>query len=366
MAYCLRCEIEFKRSEKSVVKCIICEEKYHGKCVKLTDEEIALLINNDFINFTCKTCSKMGVLTEIKELKNIIQDLIKVVNEQKESIDNNSELINKIGNKLEINSGNTQTYSETLNKNREILLIKPKNDQNNEITRKDLKVNIDPSKLAIGVENVKNIKNGGVIINCSDANSKGIMKNKVVEVMGDKYKVEEGQLKKPKIMIVGAEEDFLEMENEEVLKAIIEQNNKNWDGKVSVVKKYSKRNKKNSTNIVIEVEPDIHVNILKTGKINIGWKKCVTYEYFDITRCFNCAGYNHKANKCTNNTACFKCGENHKTDKCRSDIIKCINCTVITQKYKVNLNADHYAYDLNCPCYKKCIERESNKIKYNF
>lgn len=367
---CIRCDIEFKRNEKGIVKCLICCEKYHAKCAKLTEEEVSLILNNDNINYSCKICNKIGILAEIKELKSMILNISTIMQEQQESIINTNEVLSefvkhKVGKEsIQHDQIKKSSYADVLTKNKEVLLIKPMKEQKNDETRKDLKVNIDPSKLAVGVENVKNIKNGGVVINCANANSKDIIKNKVVEVMGDKYKVEDGSFKKPKLIVSGVEEEFLNMENEEIIKAVVEQNDVNLEGKLTVVKKYKKKNKKNSVNIIIEVEPDKYVNLIKKEKINIGWRKCNIYDYFDITRCFKCAGYNHKSNKCTNNITCFKCGENHITNECKSEILKCINCLTIREKLKINVNPDHAANDLNCPCYKRHVERQCNETKY--
>ena len=312
----------------------------------------------------------MEILCEMKELKSMVQNIMEKIQEQQENIKNTNEILNEVLQNNETKDQNKceqlnkRSYSDVLTNNKEVLLIKPMKEQKNDETRKDLKTNIDPSKLAVGVENVKNIKNGGVIINCANANSKDIIKNRVKEVMGDKYKVEEGTFKKPKMIITGVEEEFITTDNEEILKAVIDQNDKNLEGKLKVVKKYAKKNKKNSANIVIEVEPDNYLSLKNTEKINIGWRKCNIYDYFDITRCFNCAGYNHKANKCTNRIACYKCGENHKTSDCKSNVLKCINCLSITEKLKINLNPDHAANDLNCPCYKRQVERQNSETRF--
>ena len=58
------------------------------------------------------------------------------------------------------------------------------------------------------------------------------------------------------------------------------------------------------------------------------------------------------------------CGENDKTRDCISNVFKCINYLSIAEKLKINLNPDHAANGLNCPCYKKQIERQNTETKF--
>lgn len=72
-------------------------------------------------------------------------------------------------------------------------------------TKNDIKRKIYPSKLGIGIENIKNIRERGIAISCSNADSKEKLKSKVQEEIGNKYEVVDGEIKNPTITIVRAE-----------------------------------------------------------------------------------------------------------------------------------------------------------------
>lgn len=43
---------------------------------------------------------------------------------------------------------------------------------------------------------------------------------------------------------------------------------------------------------------------------------------------------------------------------------KCINCIKKVRKYKLKeIRVDHSAYDRNCPCYAKELEKQKDRIK---
>src|SRR5215468_8413733 len=45
-----------------------------------------------------------------------------------------------------------------------------------------------------------------------------------------------------------------------------------------------------------------------------------------IKQCFNCQGYGHRANACTKNLKCGKCGQEHETRTCSESKTRCANC----------------------------------------
>ncbi|KAK9878553.1 hypothetical protein WA026_022625 [Henosepilachna vigintioctopunctata] len=234
MANCFHCEIEIKKREKWMLKCFICGLISHLKCANVSEAEHNVITSNPSINYTCKTCSKAEFLIELKKVKTALDDVKKTIEQQQikfgeqiillqESINKS----NKTNDTLLINSNsNLKGYSQDSKKTRE------------EITEK-----IKPEDLAIGVENIKYVKNGGILINCTDNNSKEKIKNKMEE-FGDKYQIEEPKVRKPNIMLVNVEKEYIERENDEIEKCLGEQNcslqgeNKN---KIKILRKYVKK-----------------------------------------------------------------------------------------------------------------------------
>lgn len=54
----------------------------------------------------------------------------------------------------------------------------------------------------------------------------------------------------------------------------------------------------------------------------------------------------------------------HKTKECVNTIRKCANCLHANDRFKLELKANHSAYDINCPMYLKLLENGKKKIEY--
>lgn len=219
--------------------------------------------------------------------------------------------------------------------------------------------------MAIAVEQIKEGKDGAVIINCSNTNSKEKLKEMVVNELGNKYSVVDGRKKDPRIIIRGAEEEYITARDEDILEALKEQNDLevNEHSTLSVHSKYNQKGQRNKGNIILTVDVTLKNKICELGKLNIGWRRCVVHEYFSITRCYKCARYGHIAIKCENNLTCINCAGPHRISDCESNTQKCINCEETNRKVKKALKTDHSASDPNCPCYRRIVEIESKKTK---
>jgi hypothetical protein len=75
--------------------------------------------------------------------------------------------------------------------------------------------------------------------------------------------------------------------------------------------------------------------------------------HLQITQCFKCYGYGHRAQQCRHEQKCGKCGGTHETNSCTNNEIKCINC-----------RENHQAWRHDCP--KRVAEsRRLAEIKLN-
>lgn len=305
-------------------------------------------------------------------LKKMLETCITAIKEHNDRIDEQDKKIQLFINneKLEKNVTEVKNTYANITKigAKEAVLIRPVNEeQKSSETQEEITGVIDPSKCGIRVENIKSISKGGIIVNCSNADSKGKLKNKMQEELGNKYKVEDAKLKKPKIKIKGTELKFINRENTDILQDIMEQNEIKEEFKedLKIIRKYEKKSKRNCGIVIMEVSPNIFTEITKRGKLNAGWRECKVEEYFDIVQCYKCARFNHFAKDCENNITCFKCSGNHKTENCSNDFSKCINCEKTMDKLKIKLDCNHTAYDRNCPCLTRNIERIVNRTNYN-
>lgn len=88
-------------------------------------------------------------------------------------------------------------------------------------------------------------------------------------------------------------------------------------------------------------------------------------EYISLLRCFKCCSFYHFAKDCIKEEMSGNCAKRHATKDCMNQIKKCVNCEGKIKKYKNDLNSDHSAYNKNCPCYKKEIEKLKSRIHCN-
>lgn len=238
---CTYCNVDIKRTEKQTVKCVFCDGCFHYKCTELTEEQYNAINAKESIKYMCRYCEKNGFVQDIKILKNMMETCLKVIEEQSETIKRNELLLNEV---LLSKSKKNSSYADIVTRrNEEILVVRPINEeQRNDVTRTDLKEKVDPSKLAAGVETIKNTKKGAIILKCSDSESKEKIKNKVEETLSEKYTVEEVAVTNRKLMIVGTEDKMIKRKNEDILETILEQNEiEELRNKVKIIKKWSKK-----------------------------------------------------------------------------------------------------------------------------
>lgn len=101
--------------------------------------------------------------------------------------------------------------------------------------------------------------------------------------------------------------------------------------------------KREESALIIEMDDTTYVEMLKKGKINIGWRKCHIADYVNVKRCFNCWGFYHIAKNCTRPISCAKCAGDHKISDCKAEKEKCINYMYKNKTYNLKINEEHSA-----------------------
>ena len=92
--------------------------------------------------------------------------------------------------------------------------------------------------------------------------------------------------------------------------------------------------------------------ILRNARVANRFHPAVRYTpQFQVTRCFNCQGYGHRAQVCTRKQKCGKCSGDHKTAECKGkkEDYRCALC-----------QGSHSAWDNSCPWKRE----EINKLEY--
>lgn len=360
-----------KAKGRELIQCDLCRESECNTCtgISVSEQRVLQLKGTRVLSYTCKKCRNFG--RKLNNIEILIQEEInkmhKIIEEQNTKITKQNELIadllDDIKNQKECKVN--ETYANITKRNTEVLIVKPREKQESNKTKNDLKEAIDPKTLAIAVENIKEGKEGAVIINCNNSSTKDKIKEKVENEMGNHYNVTEGTQKNPKIIIRGVEEEFIEGTDDFIIDSIKEQNELETEEstKIQVYSKYKQKDKVNKGNVVLTVSPGLKNKICQIGKINIGWRRCVAHEFFTIIRCFKCARYGHIAGKCENNVTCYNCAGQHQTTDCKANYFKCINCVETNNKFKKSLDVNHAVNDSECACYKRILDMEARKTK---
>lgn len=362
---CFACQSDFKRNEKEV-SCFICVNKHHPRCVGISEETAKKIIDGCCVKFVCKHCQKLNIQQQFAKIQEKLNTCLEKIDEQNSNVNLLNELLESSPN----NGHVKMKYSSVLKKKNEVIVIKPKNEkQNCQQTQKEMKDKIDLNKIAVGVDRISNITKGGVAINCSNKDSKDKLKSTVKKELGNKYEVSEPKPLHPRIIVVGTESEIIKKDNDTILESFITQNDleivdENIRSKLKVQRKFVSKNKQNYGNIILDVHSDIYKKIMELRKFNIGWKRCDIYDYINVIRCYKCAGFNHFARDCTSKVTCSKCAGEHKLNECNNDITKCVNCFNNVMKYKINIDFYHSANDLDCPCYKRILEKIKSKVDY--
>jgi len=102
---------------------------------------------------------------------------------------------------------------------------------------------------------------------------------------------------------------------------------------------------------------------MKEKKVNIGWKKCLIFQYFNVKRCYKFWGYYHIANDCTREVICHKCAGNHTAEKCTETKTRCVNCKHKIQKYNIKMSDGYDALSKECPTYQRALLEERRRTQ---
>ncbi|XP_055388350.1 uncharacterized protein LOC129616828 [Condylostylus longicornis] len=325
-----------------------------------------------------KEIEKMVKMTENFKVES--EKLNVVLNNQTEklnktivhSIKKNDELCTNISNAKINNVGHSVSFADILKNNKENknsvpimkkhlpLIVKPKQKQKSEKTKKDLNTKVNPKDLKI--KNVESKMNGIILIETDSKENREKIKTELQKKMQVDYNIIPKEIK-PKIEIVHMNNGFSESELIEKLK---KQNEVLERAEMKIinlrtVKKFNREMK----NAIIEVDKESFPKILNIQKLCIGWERCKVFDAISVKRCFKCNGFNHKSTECRNEETCLKCTKNHKTSECTEKPVDiCVNCKRANEKFKLGLDIKHNSLSKQCEVYKKKLNELKQKIGY--
>ncbi|XP_055842692.1 uncharacterized protein LOC129909640 [Episyrphus balteatus] len=335
---------------------------YHPKCINLAEYDIAKTIEpKPYLVILCELCrdklvSLRHIEEHIKEIKANFDQLgvkfEKVLNsDSKDNSDN--KIISTIKKTINENlNSDKKSYASAVKKS--TIIIKPKEHQNAEKTKSEVKSSVNPGTSSIQVSGIKKVDKGAIVVSCENDESMKRVRDKVEENLGQKYDVNELKRNNPRVQIFNLSE---KMDENELINCLKNQNEILKDVNL-VCKAMWKKPNKNSYTAVIELDSKSFNEVMKAGKLSVGWDKCLVKESFYVKRCFKCLGFNHnskdcKAEKCNNlliqEQSGFRSGHSCET---------AINCVVWNWKRKIDCGHSIVAVFLDLKRAFETIDRQ--------
>lgn len=366
MANCPACKEDIRRTTK-YVKCYgLCGDFYHQKCGNVSDKGYAVL--QDFPNFgwRCDQCMKKGTVDMFKMVQQFTKLIDEKLSKQHEMLMTHDEILKGMNEKIVERGTSVTTYANVAKTKKQdpVLVIKPKNsEQKNMITKNDVKKHIDPVELE--VSGIRNISNGGILVECKNEEAVKKLKEEAVKKLGEDYSVSVPKKLTPRVKVIGLSEKLQPEQIEANIKA---QNHyvEDESARIKVVHIQEMKDKRRGYCVYMEVDGKTYKKMLLEQKLNIGWDRCKVYDAVSVKRCYKCSGFNHKASECRGEKACPRCADNHDVTDCKAEKnnIKCINCVRAVEKLKIKLDVQHEVWSQDCAVYRRKLEIEQSKINF--
>lgn len=212
-------------------------------------------------------------------------------------------------------------------------------------------------------KSIRKTPNGNVIIVCESIREVNNLKNKINQDLAAKYEAVDYDLKYPKIKILGVEKT-IGADKDTICEQLRKQNRSLRYSKLDLFKIVNCHNDKDKVNLILEIDGDSFNKVIQDGKVNIYWNQYNVGQHISVIRCYNCFGFNHMKETCTNSRACANCGNDHDTNECDSEIKCCTNCSHANEKFNLQIDTAHDVWSSKCTIYKKKIEQASKRINY--
>lgn len=360
---CKETKIPTKDIKVPCFACDSCRNLFCIECSELSTSEVRCMpLQKRLLKFHCPGCRSYELIDMLK----------KTVLDKDEIINTKNELINLLQEKIKQYETEKESprisYARVLKGQHEEkdemkhncpgIIVKPMVPQDATRTMKEIGQKVNPVALKVGIKNMKSARNGVVVLKCSTKRESETLAEAFRGNLGNSYSVELSKMRKPRVKIPGYNQEMTASEIEESIKS---QNQFRGDIKVVHIRK--KRSGRNT--VFCECSPDSFADLMLMKRVFIGWERYPVYEDLDIPRCFHCQGYYHKKDACASTVVCIKCGGEHETRECSSQIKCCKNCIVANTRYKKNYDTNHEAMDVSCPVYKYHLQVLQSKIDYH-
>lgn len=360
MSRCSHCDTIVGR--KNSVFCNgLCKNLFHADCVNVPGEVVTYLTSVSGLQWKCYGCRNLDNNFEIKKLQDSLVKLQSDIhNEFTSQLDETKQLILAAYDKSHKATApdHFPTYAEVARPVQRII-VKPKNlEQVTSHTKADIMQLVNPAKLDVEINNVKRIRNGGIMLSSTQPESILKIKEVAEKNLAANYDVHVLKNINPQIRIVGLsgrlDDDslkyYLAKQSPDIFPA---------DSDYKICKIWPTKKNENVFQVLLQVNVSTYNKILTRGRILIGLDSCKVYEALHIPRCFNCNSLSHTQKYCANNISCPICAGNHHVKNCPDNsAYHCINCINLKNISKQDISTDHAAWNYEkCSAYKKAAEK---------
>lgn len=367
---CPKCNLTVKASD-SIACGSVCGKKIHMTCARLTKGNVALIEENENVTFTCDSCKKCDMNAIAMKLDAVIR-IMRDMNDKLITVEGrNTEMWEQMCEMKENKTMGSQDvmhakekqvlYADAVKDTKRKIVVKPKQDQEVNMTMNDIQSNVDSAKIPFSA--IEKMKGGAVIIHCNDKNGSDELTSAIGHKLGEKYSTEEMAPKRPKIRITGVDSSI---DQSLIGEQLMKQSDCLADGDLKILKITADRTNANRLTIITELNQVSFMETMKVKKVNIQWERCNVVEHYSVLRCYKCWGFGHMKKECKNDIACGKCGGSHETVTCRVNDMKCINCTMAKEKFNVDLETNHHAWSKKCQILERkfAVAKKRSDSKY--
>lgn len=380
MSDCSKCRTNKK---EDLIGCEgTCKRWWHYSCIKLTDNEFRFLSKNHNVFYLCDSCKKgceiidkkqaQGFNDILERIADLPQITAKIIEKEIKAISTKvDDMVNcfklELDNKLSTITSERSTaahgkptYAGIVTRNSTLIITPKDTQQNSNSTKSEILQEIDPVKENLELKQVKELKNGGIAVQCgNDERLKELINSK----LKTSYDVKVVSPINPRVRITGI---TLELESNVLLnmfksqnKALLSPNNT-----CQVISVTPLRNNRNVFQTTLQVDATTYHNLIQSGHVIIGYDYCKVYDGIEVRRCFKCCGFHHYATKCTSKVyICPRCAENHKLSDCKSKTLKCFNCTNYNLRNDTTKTCtEHAVWEKSCRTYNTALEALKTNI----
>ena len=239
----------------------------------------------------------------------------------------------------------------------EAIIIKPNEGKTYAEVLTKIRLNAGTDQL--NIKSVRRTKNGAVLMELiKDSNNTGALCQRIKEVVG-----QEGAVKNliPRQTLEIKDLDSLTTK-EEVEDAFKRELNGLAGGiRINLTKANSREQKM----AFVEIDERSALELIKVGKIRVGFVIARFGTKINVQRCYRCLGYGHIAKDCEGperKDACYKCGEtSHKAGNCSAEA-RCFLCA----ESKVEANRlRHIPGSGGCEVFREALKAARRKCHEN-